>query len=115
MLGYGSAAANDQLFPVAPDQAFHPLVFGNVAEDMWPAVGTFQIPPVPGPFTDFGNVPVMGSVTGSYGSASSPGTIPSNTSETGNPYHLTKSPLWWVLGFLALSLFILHKVFWKGG
>lgn len=109
MIGYGSEAVNDQLIPLPPQTAFHPLVFGQISESYWPMVGSYQQPPVMSPqFTNFGNTPPWSGYTSGAGSA------PATSSAASNPFHLTKSPLWWALGFLALSLFVLHKVFWKG-
>lgn len=111
MIGYGSAAVNDQLVPVVPDQAYHPLVFGRIAEDMWPAVGTYQQPPVMSQQTNFGSVPPWNGYVGAAGT----GTYPTNNDTEGSPFSLKMSPLWWALGFLGLSLFLLHVVFFRKG
>lgn len=45
---------------------------------------------------------------GSYGSD-----MPTSTDETGNPFHLTKSPLWWGIGFLVVGMLLLMFVHYK--
>lgn len=108
-LGYTSAQVNSQLVNIAPKAAYDPLIFGAMytGPSAWPRQGVYQVPPVtPSP-------EMQGMMNPSeYGSAS-PYTMPTATSETGNPFHLTKSPLWWAIGFLVLSLLLLHKVVYK--
>ncbi len=86
-LGYESEVVNGQLVNVAPKAAYDPLIFGQMfaTGGMWPRQGVYNVPPVLPSF-------------------------PSATSERGNPFHLTKSPLWWALGFLVFSLAMLHFV-----
>ena len=110
MLGYESAVINGQLVNVAPRPAYDPMIFGAVftGPNMWPRQGVYNVPPVlPSPELQAAMSPGAYGATGTY-----PYPMPTATSETGNPFHLTKSPLWWALGLLAFSLFMLHKVHW---
>jgi hypothetical protein len=107
-LGYESAVVNGQLINVAPAAAYTPLVFaGAYSGPAWPRQGVYDVPPVlPSPAA-------MTGVSGYNNYGASSGTYPTATDEYGNPFHLTKSPLWWVLGFLAASLLFLHYVVYK--
>lgn len=102
-IGYGSAVVNSQLIPIAPLAAYNPLVFaGAYSGPAWPRQGVYDVPPVmPSSEATFGQV--GGSV----------GTFPTATDERGNPFHPTKSPLWWALGFFAAALLFLHYVVYK--
>lgn len=106
MLGYESAVINGQLVNVAPGPAYNPLIFGSVytGPSMWPRQGVYTVPPVlPSPD--------MQTTTNPYEYGGSPNAqMPTAQGPGGNPYHLTKSPVIWVIVFLALSLFMLHKV-----
>src|SRR5713226_281528 len=99
MLGYESTVVNGQLVNIAPQQAYNPLTFGQAytGPGMWPRQGVYNVPPVmPSP----GNMASMAPAT--YGSTGFP--VPSATSYSGNPFHPTKSPLWWGLGFLIVGI-----------
>lgn len=107
-LGYTSQIINSQLVNVAPEQAFNPLTFGQAytGPSMWPRQGVYSVPPIlPSPET----------------AASMPSTqygggfpLPTATGPGGNPYHPTKSPLLWALGFLAVGLLLLQHVHFRG-
>jgi hypothetical protein len=110
---WGSDTVNGQLVPRAPASAFFPLTFSGqyTGPGMWPKQGTYQVPPVlpPAYVTNaaapgqFGNATPMGS-----GGA----VLPTSVSETGNPYHATKSPLLFAFFALVAGLFMLHYVHW---
>jgi hypothetical protein len=109
-IGYESAVVNGQLVNVAPAAAFNPLVWGPVYTGAaWQRQGVYVAPPVtPSPASGFGGT---GTAVSSFGGGAP---APTATSETGNPFHLTKSPVIWVLVFFAVSLFLLHFVHYKG-
>ena len=108
MIGYGSAVVNGQLVNVAPQQAFNPLTFGQAytGPGMWPRQGVYNVPPV---------MPSAGSqasmAPSAYGASNPP--MPTAASETGNPFSLTKSPLWWGLGFLVAGILMLQHIHYK--
>lgn len=107
--GYTSAVINGQLVNVAPEQAFNPLTFGQAytGPAMWPRQGVYNVPPVlPSSALQASMAPVA------YGAAAGGFPLPSAMSESGNPFHATKSPLWWALGFLAVGLLLLQHVHW---
>lgn len=103
MLGYETAVVNGQMVSVAPRAAFDPLIFGPAysSGNMWPRQGVYNTPPI------------LGTVSGTSPASPASGSYPTATGPNGNPLHPTKSPVLWVLLFLALSLFALHKVFWR--
>jgi len=108
MLGYGSAVVNGQLVPVPVEQAFNPLTFGQAytGPGMWPRQGVYNVPPV------LPSAALQSSMAPSaYGSTGTP--MPSAMSATGNPFHPTKSPLLWGLGFLAAGLLMLQHIHYK--
>jgi hypothetical protein len=107
-LGYTSQVINGQLVPVAPEQAFNPLSFGQAyaPSGMWQRQGVYQVPPVmPSASMQSSMVP------SSFGSSGFP--MPTATSEAGNPFHPTKSPLWWGLGFLIIGILMLQHIHYK--
>lgn len=107
MLGYESAVVNGQLVNVAPAAAFNPLVWGPVYTGAaWQRQGVYVAPPVA---TGGG----LGT-GGGYGAALGLPGSPTAQSHTGNPFHLTKSPVLWVLVFFVASLLLLHFVHYKG-
>ena len=113
MIGYESAMVNDQLVNVAPGQAYAPLTFGSeyTGPGMWPRNGVFNVPPVvPSPADQAGMAPTQLGSGGNYG-----GSLPAPTmaSETGNTFHLTKSPVLWALGFLVIGMLLLMYVHYK--
>ena len=107
--GNGTAVVNGQLVNVAIRQGFDPLTFGQAytGPAMWPRQGVYTLPPV---------LPTTGlqsSMTPSaYGSTSTP--MPTALGPNGSPYHPTKSPLWWALGFLIIGILGLQHIHWKG-
>lgn len=106
MLGYESQVVNGQLINVAPKQAFDPLTFGQAytGPGMWPRQGVYNVPPV------LPSAALMQSMApASYGGY----LPPTATSETGNPFHPTKSPLWWGLGFLIIGILMLQHIHYK--
>jgi hypothetical protein len=121
-VGYESQQVNGQLVNVAPGQGYAPLTFGSMytGPGMWPRNGVFNVPPVtPAPgSTGQGGTTATGLTAGagSPSGDSSPVLPTSGTSNgaTANFLHPTKSPVLWAIGFLALSLFMLHKVHFKG-
>jgi hypothetical protein len=111
-LGYTSAVINGQLVNVAPEQAFNPLTFGQAytGPAMWPRQGVYNVPPVlPSSALQQSMAPVA------YGATAGGFPLPSAMSESGSPFHMTKSPLWWALGFLAFGLLLLQHVHWRKG
>lgn len=110
-LGYTSQVINGQLVNVAPEQAFNPLTFGQAytGPAMWPRQGVYNVPPIiPSAETASSMAP------GSYGASPAGGfPFPTATDGSGNPFHATKSPLWWALGFLAFGLLMLQHVHWR--
>lgn len=108
-LGYTSQIINSQLVPVAPEQAFNPLTFGQAytGPSMWPRQGVYQVPPVlPSPDLMAVQSP------GAYGASGFP--LPTAMGPGANPFHPTQSPLWWALGFLAIGLLLLQHVHFRG-
>lgn len=107
MIGYQSTVVNGQLVPIAPRAAFDPLAFGPAytGPGMWPRQGVYNVPPVlPSPALQASMAPA--SYGGTY-------PLPTATSETGNPFHPTKSPVLWGLGFLAAGLAGLHFIHYR--
>jgi hypothetical protein len=112
-VAWGSDTVNGQLVPRAPASAFYPLTFSALytGPGIWPKQGTYQVPPqLPAPYIrntaapgQFGNATPM---SGSYSN------MPTATSETGNPWHPTKSPLLFAFAFLVIGLFMLHYIHW---
>ena len=102
-LGYESAVVNGLLVNVAPKAAYQPWVMGPAyfGPSAWPRQGVYQVPPV---------VSASGAGETDMFSGGGTQTFPSATSEKGNPFHLTKSPLIFAILFLVFSLFMLHKV-----
>jgi len=114
-VGYESQIVNGQLVNVAPGQGFAPLTFGAqyTGPGYWPRNGVFNVPPVtPAPgSTGQGGTTITG-VTLANGSPSpTAGSV--NSEGNVNYFHATKSPLLWAVGFLALGLFMLHKVHFR--
>jgi hypothetical protein len=108
---WGSDAVNGQLVPRVPASAVFPLTFSAAytGPAMYPKQGTYQVPPVlPNSYITANSAP------GQFGNAT-PGAStvsPTATSETGNPWHPTKSPLLFAFGALVLGLFMLHYIHW---
>ncbi len=113
MLGNSSEVVNGQLVNVAIKQGYDPLTFGQAytGPAMWPRQGVYNVPPVmPSASLQTSMSP---QAYGSFGGSYSGTPLPSATSETGNPFHPTKSPLWWGLGFLIVGMLMLQHVHWK--
>jgi hypothetical protein len=113
MIGYESQAVNDQLVNVAPGQAYAPTTFGAAytGPGFWPRNGVFNVPPVvPSPSDQGGMSPTQIGSGGNYG-----GSIPMPTvsSETGNPFHLTKSPLVWAILMFVVGILMLQFIHYK--
>jgi hypothetical protein len=109
-LGYTTQVINSQLVPVAPEQAYNPLTFGQsyTGPAFWLRQGVYNVPPVlPSPALQSAMAP------GSYGSSGFP--MPTAMDASGSPFSATKSPLWWALGFLAVGLLLLQHVHWRKG
>jgi hypothetical protein len=105
-LGYQSASVNGQLVNIAPKAAFSPTVYGGAysAPGGWQRQGVYTVPPVtPSPSQMADMAPQE------YGGTN----IPSATDSGGSPWSLTKSPVPWVIAFLAFSLFMLWKVHYR--
>lgn len=107
MLGYESEVVNGQLINVAPLQAFNPLTFGQAytGPGMWPRQGVYNVPPV------LPSAALQGSMAPSSYGASYP--MPTSASESGNPFSVKKSPLWWALGFLIVGVLMLQHIHYK--
>lgn len=114
MLGYESQAVNDQLVNVAPGQAYAPTTFGSAytGPGFWPRNGVFNVPPVvPSAAMQDGQAPSQTGVNaGASGTGSS---LPTTQSETGNAFHLTKSPLVWALGMFIVGILMLQHIHYK--
>lgn len=114
-VGYTSQIINSQLVNVAPEQAFNPLTFGQAytGPAMWPRQGVYSIPPIlPSPELQAAQSPLAYGANPAYGGTTP---MPSAMGPGGNPFHLTKSPLWWALGFLTIGLLLLQHVHWRKG
>jgi hypothetical protein len=109
-IGYGSAAVNAQLVPVPVKSAFDPLTFGQAytGPGMWPRQGVYNVPPVlPSGSLQSSMAP------SAYGASGSGYTVPTPASETGNPFHPTKSPLIFALVFLFAGILMLQHIHYK--
>lgn len=106
-IGYSSAVVNSQLVNTAPGAAYNPIIFGQayVGPGRWPRQGVYTVPPV---------LPAGGLMASmappAYGGGAG---MPTSTDESGNPFHPTKSPLWWGLGFLLAGLLMLMYIHYK--
>lgn len=125
MIGYTSSVVNGQLIHVPPGQSFSPLTFGPMytGPGFWPRNGVYNTPPVlPSPGMWEGGMTSSSETTlgtagggGMGGGAPMPTAGSMSASGGANYYHPTKSPLLWGLGFVILSLFLLHKVNYAKG
>jgi hypothetical protein len=109
MLGYETQVVNGVMVNVAPEQAFNPLTFGQAytGPGMWPRQGVYNVPPVlPSAALQNSESPLA------YGATGFP--IPTATGPGGNPFHPTKSPLWWGLGFLIIGVLMLQYIHYRG-
>jgi hypothetical protein len=109
VIGYETQVVNGQMVNVAPGQAYNPLTFGQAytGPAMWPRQGVYNVPPVL-PSQALQNVqsPLA------YGSSGFP--VPTATGPSGSPFHPTKSPLWWGIGFLIVGILMLQHIHYKG-
>lgn len=108
-LGYGSAATNDQLFPVPVRAAYMPNTFGPgyyTGPAMWPRQGVYNMPPIL-PSADLqATMPPQ-----AWGQVTGEGTM--GQEEPSSPFSLKSSPLWWGLGALIVGVLMLHYIHWK--
>lgn len=92
----------------APRAAYSPIIFGNayVGPAMHMRQGQYTLPPV---------LPsaAMQAGASSENVAFSGAPVPTATSETGNPFHPTKSPLIFALLFLAAGILMLQHIHYK--
>lgn len=103
---WGSKVVNGQLVTQAPTQAFNPMIWGPAfgSGGMYPRQGVFSLPPVsPNAMQQQAQAP----------SSSSGNILPTATSETGNPFHPTKSPLWIALASLVIGVMMLHHIHYR--
>lgn len=109
-IGYGSAAVNAQLVPIPVKQAFDPLTFGQAytGPGMWPRQGVYNVPPVmPSGALQSSMAPAA------YGGSGGMYQVPTPASESGNPFHPTKSPLVLALVFLFAGILMLQHVHYR--
>lgn len=108
MLGYETQVVNGQMVNVAPKAGFDPIIFGQAytGPGYWPRQGVYNVPPV------MPSGSLQGSMApSSYGYSGFP--VPSATSESGSPFHPTKSPLVFGLFFLIAGILMLQYVHYK--
>lgn len=108
MLGYTTANVNGQMVNVAPAAGYDPLIFGQAytGPAYWPRQGVYNVPPV------LPSGQLQGSMApASYGYTGMP--VPTATSGSGNPFHPTKSPLWFALGFLIVGILMLQHIHYR--
>jgi hypothetical protein len=110
---WGSDSVNGQLVPRAPSSAFFPLVFSSAftGPAMYPKQGTYQVPPVL-PNAGYAATAAPGQFGNAAGGGFASGITPTSMSETGNPWHPTKSPLLFSFFALVIGLFMLHYIHW---
>lgn len=108
MLGYQTQVVNGQMVNVAPKAGYDPIIFGQsyTGPAYWPRQGVYNVPPV---MPSGGLQESM--APSSYGYSGFP--VPSATSESGNPHHLTKSPVWMAVAFLIVGVLMLQYVHYK--
>lgn len=108
MLGYETQVVNGQMVPVAPGAGYDPIIFGQAysGPGYWPRQGVYNVPPVlPSGALQGSMAPAAYGYTGAA--------LPTATSETGNPFHPTKSPLIFGLVFLAAGILMLQYIHYK--
>ena len=112
-VSWGSDAVNGQLVPRAPASAFYPLTFSAMytGPGVWPKQGSYQVPPVM-PSAGFQNSAAPGAFGNATPGAGSGVVSPTSMSETGNPWHPTKSPVLMAFLMLVAGLFMLHYIHW---
>lgn len=107
-LGYETSVVNGQMVNVAPKAGFDPLIFGQAytGPAYWPRQGVYNVPPVlPSGELQSSMAPA------SYGMSGFP--VPTPHSETGNPYHPTKSPVIFGLAFLIIGILMLQHIHYR--
>lgn len=107
-LGYETAVVNGQMVNVAPKAGYDPLIFGQAytGPAYWPRQGVYNVPPV------MPSGELQGSMApAAYGMSGTP--LPSQASETGSPFHPTKSPLWMAIIFLVAGILMLQYIHYK--
>jgi len=112
-VGYETLQVNSQLINVAPSQGYTPLTFGAqyTGPGYWPRNGVYNVPPIVAPGAGpAGGVSAAGQISGAT-PVPSAGAMKSNGGV--NWMHPTKSPALMAVGFLALGLFMLHKVHFR--
>jgi hypothetical protein len=110
--GNGTAVVNGQLVNIAIKQGYDPLAFGQAytGPDMWPRQGVYNVPPV------LPSGALQGSLApAAYGSAGNAAPMPTKASASGSPFHPTKSPLWWGLGFLVIGVLMIQHIHYSKG
>ena len=116
-IGYESAVVNGQLVNVAPKAGYDPLIWGQAyaSPSMWPRQGVYNVPPVvPSGALQASMAPsAYGSSALTGGSGMPTNTIPTATSETGNPFSFTKSPLILALVFLTVGILMLQHIHYR--
>ncbi|HVH71535.1 MAG TPA: hypothetical protein VNB49_10545 [Candidatus Dormibacteraeota bacterium] len=108
MLGYETTVVNGQMVNVAPKAGFDPIIFGQAytGPAMWPRQGVYNVPPI---------MPA-GSLQSSMAPAAFGGSsyaTPTMSSESGNVFHPTKSPLVFGLLFLIAGILMLQHIHYK--
>lgn len=109
MLGYQTEVVNGQMVNVAPKAGYDPLIFGQAytGPAYWPRQGVYNVPPV------LPSGQLQGSMApASYGYTGNPPS-PTMASESGSPFHPTKSPLWMALLFLVAGVLMLQYIHYK--
>src|SRR5215472_5100900 len=112
---WGSDTVNGQLVPRVPSSAVFPLVFSGMETGpaFYPKQGTFQVPPIlPNAYSVNNSLAAgqFGNATPMVGGSSA--VMPTAQSETGNPFHPTKSPVLFAFLALVAGLFMLHYIHW---
>lgn len=108
MLGYETQVVNGNMVNVAPGAGYDPVIFGQAytGPAMWPRQGVYNVPPV----LPSGAIQASAAPS-SYGYSGVP--LPTQSSEKGNPYHPTKSPLVMALLFLGAGILMLQFIHYK--
>jgi hypothetical protein len=108
VIGYESQVVNGQLVAVAPHAGYDPIIFGAsyTGPGMWPRQGVYTVPPV---MPSSALQHSMASSASGYSSTP----LPTASSESGSPFHPTKSPLWMALGFLIVGILMLQYIHYK--
>ncbi len=116
MLGYTTDVINGQMVNVAPGQAFTPLTFGAqyTGPAFWQTGSPYNVPPVlPSAVGSMG----VTQYSPDFGGYNFQPPTAGKMSDSGkvNWLHPTRSPVLWAVGFVVLSLVLLHKVHYRKG